>query len=352
MIWKTQQGLLGIDFGSNAIKVAQTRKVHGRITLEDATCAISDHVAPLDISIERLPEVHWRAFRFACNSSAEFQNRNAACLLPKSCASLQFIQVGDGRPVEQRKMIETWLESNSSGSEGLTWDFWNWSNDDGVGSEENAGIILTSRLLAESTESTLRSSGVYCRAMDGVPTALSRAVGMQSHEAGPVVALDWGVSEALLTVIVDGAPVFARNLRGCGLGDALSQCGETLCLTEKEINAIWRGDTFDFLNASQQVELRNAVTDFFSEAVNVAVEELRRTIDYLNSHRQIWRPLEIMLFGLGSLIPNVSGAIGKATSLATSVWSPNTIVDSRVEPEVPISLLGPAIAMSTLVWES
>lgn len=352
MIWKTQQGLLGIDFGTNAVKIAQTKKVNGFIYLQDATCAITNRLAPLEMSIDQLPEMHWRAFRFACHSSEEFQRASAACLLPKSCASLQFLQVADDQPADQRRTIESYLSSNVPGSSGLTWDFWSWSNNADARNEENAGVVLTSRSLVEATESTLRSSGINCHAMDGVPTALSRAVGMQSHRAGPVIALDWGVSEALLTIVVDDAPVFARNLRGCGLGDAISQCSQTLCLSEKEIAAVWHDSVLAGLSDSQQVEIRNAVTEFFTPVLHAVIDELQRTKEYLGSHRQSWSPVEIMLFGLGSLIPNVARNIGAGTELATSIWSPDSIIDSRSEASVPISLLAPAIATSALTWES
>ncbi|MEM7313236.1 MAG: pilus assembly protein PilM [Planctomycetota bacterium] len=352
MFWTTKNGLLGIDFGTDAVKVAQMRKSNGQLELIDATCAFSPGSASPSKSMEQLPESYWRALKFACHSSDQYGGRDAACLLPKSCTTLQFLEFGETSRSELQPKIQEYLESNVPGHAELSWDFWKWSNPIDAKEQEDNGVILTSRQLAVSTYSGFRSVGFHCRAVDGIPTVLSRAVALEANRTHPVAAVDWGANQAEVVIVVNGQPVFVRSLRGCGLGEVIRKCSEMLCFSDQEIYQIWQGQFQDKIGVALHAEMCQAIQEFVSPVIERTIEELRRTFSYLQSHRRHWRPKEVVLFGAGSLVPGIANTLNQRLSFKTSVWNPATVIDSRTEPRIPMSLLAPAMMLSTLAWEA
>jgi Tfp pilus assembly PilM family ATPase len=292
----------------------------------------------------------WRALDVALKTSSGLVGVGAACLLPKHCCGLQFARLMDGR--DRRHAVSDYLKSVHINKIEHSWDFWQWDATGQGEDAEDTAIMLVARELAESTGKRLRTMRLHCRALDGLPTSLARAakLGTTNFPAGPYAALDWGAGEASFVLIANGAPVFVRTLRDCGLGQTLKAIRETLCLTEPEANAILQGVESSFPQDLDH-EIRRVMSELWAPAFDAVTEEISRTLDYLRSHRRFILPTGLLLFGMGSTIRNIAAQIESKVSIPTEVWKPRHIVDARSDRSVPLQLLGPAIALSLLAWE-
>jgi Tfp pilus assembly PilM family ATPase len=353
MIQLTQNGWLGVDIGTHTVKFAQVSRRKGQLCLRRASC-IRFRPSTATSSGDALPDNIWRAIDFGVQWQGRRHRGNVACVLPKHCYATQFARLGDGNASHLAGHVEQYLRSAYGDTLNQhSWDYWHWPVDESEEHAEDTGVVVVNRQLAESAGKALHQRQLFCQTIDGLPTSLARATRYCSRDFGKRVhaAVDLGASQALFVVISEGLPVFVRNLRNCGLGDWLKGFQESLCLTSPEADAILQGH-----NLSPHVApLADAIATMTEESLTPMLAkiggEIHRTMDYLKSHRRNCVPTELSLFGVGSSIRNVATHLASAASLPVRVWHPAAILDERETATIPLSLLGPAIALSTLAWE-
>ena len=79
------------------------------------------------------------------------------------------------------------------------------------------------------------------------------------------------------------------------------------------------------------------------------LEELNRTISFLQGQRRDLAPSKLVMFGGGAAVKNICKYLGARVELPVECWN---LGSTSHDNDVPCALLGPAIALSSLAWAS
>jgi Tfp pilus assembly PilM family ATPase len=89
-----------------------------------------------------------------------------------------------------------------------------------------------------------------------------------------------------------------------------------------------------------------------AEPVTRFEDELKRTIAFLAQHRRGLSHSRLVLFGGGASIKNVAPFLSDRLEMSVETWRPqDSGFQTGTQPHVPIELMGPAIALSSLGWD-
>ncbi len=356
MVFDQTRGWIGVDIGTDAVKLAQVERRGARVVIVEAAVVQrcepwldSDHLAtsPAESSEEILA---------AQAIGEQFSGRNAAATLPMAVCEVRSLHIPEAPRAERRTRIAHELASTLHESVGAReFDFW--STDYAPEKEtivrENVNVISIVGQWARRLLEDHREARLVCRTLDGTPVALARAIHLADRRADtqPVAALDWGVARATFCITVAGRPIFVRNLRDCGFGHLLCQLQEALSLTRDEARKVVAG--FGALRASIRSEsLQTVVGEIAAPHIDQLIEELGRTLNYLKTHRKALLPHQLWLFGGGATMENVEQVLTDRLGLPARTWSlGDDLFQSAAAGSSPVALLGPAIALSALAWE-
>lgn len=352
------RGWIGIDLGTSAVKLAQVGRVGPRWRLVHA------RVVRRDPGNGRagLPEEILGWWEDTCRNRqnrAGFAGRRAACVLPASATDLRPVQLPDGSEPERRAMIAGELESVfSAAASRRTFDFWECQAPAGEEESklENVNVLSVAEDEAVLVAEALGRAGLRCLAIDGLPLALARAVGMvqPAEPHAPVAAVDWGHTSATFSVISANRPVFTRHLRDCGFGALVSATSEGLGLPAEDAEPLLGmhglpdparpgGDRADAVREIQEV-----LADVTSQALGSMVLQLNKTLAYPELHRCRLVPRKIWLFGGGATVRNMAAVLSARVGLPFEAWRLPGSDGPGSLAAVPDALLGPALALSAL----
>ena len=227
---RRQRGWIGIDLGARAIKIAQVERVGAGLHLVDAVAMQrgprgaddNDDVAWRATEIRRRsrprPEAsrpHRRLLPFAGANIAAHRRiarGHTATTTLDDCQSIRSAHVDGGDRVGVRLLAarnERRRRRRSTKTRSP------------LGRRTNGGRCRTR---------SRTGAGLECRVLDGQPLAIARAVEMLQPQGITTThgVLDWGYERATLSIVRDGAPVFTRELRRCGINRTTSALSQAL----------------------------------------------------------------------------------------------------------------------------
>lgn len=358
MVFEQTRGWIGVDIGTDAVKLAQIERRGSRIALLEA--AVVQRTAPWreGDNLMTLPIQSDEEILTARSLGERFSGRNAAATLPMAVCELHSLQVSGITRTEQRAQVAEGLAlALRENIDQREFDFWStdYAPEKNRIVRENVTVMSIVRDWANRLTADHRAAKLACRTLDGTPLALARAVHLTDKQTdrGPVAALDWGFSRTTLCIVAGGRPIFVRNLRGCGFGQLLQQLQDALSLSHNEAQsvAITHGAAESESNADTEA-LRCIVNEIVAPQLDHLIEELGRTLTYLKMHRAALLPHRLWLFGGGATMKDVGPLLTRRVGLPVAVWSlGDEVFHSESAGSSPAPLLGPAIALSALAWE-
>ncbi|MCA9076291.1 MAG: pilus assembly protein PilM [Planctomycetaceae bacterium] len=347
-------GYLGIDMGTDCVKVAQVRRRGRQFVLESAR--VVTHRMPLDPKNASLSlELMLESLDQAWAPTGHWFLDEAACLLPLPLMLLRTIDLPSSDPDEQQRTIESELSHDAS----LSADkmiFECWRETKGDSRTAAASVLGVGTSLVEEFAGALYQRGLACEVLDGLPFALSRAVTMgQTISAGasePIAAVDWGYESGLVTVSVHGTPAYTRPLRGCGFRHVIDVVAKELGLEPKDTRHLICGSATALATAQSTAELQETVFEMAAAPLQRFEEELSRTITFLRQQRPSIVPGKLCLMGGGATLRGVAPWVEHTIGVPTSVWELPPSFEQSSHHAEQIRMLAPAIALSTLRIES
>ena len=359
MIRHRSRGWIGVDVGTRTVKLAQVERVGVSMRLRQAmvlkrTTTWQSHDDGSEMSVDSSRD----EIRAGLSLGEHFSGRRAACILPMGLHDLRTLSIPPGRPEERRSMIASELRSIfGSSTSDREFDYWE-TDLPGITSQsdtENVNVMSLSRQWASQAPTDLERAGLRCEVLDGPPLALARAVQITSpatHSA-PVAAVDWGFANTTFCVVADGRALFTRRARACNLGRVIEAIGQALdvSLDESEHLLATHGLPDPTNDEEHLRDIQTVIAEAASSSLNEFLEQLNKTLSYLNVHRQNITPKRIWLFGGGARIKNVSAYLSGSLGIPIDAWSfPMAEPASKSDANFPPVMLGPAIALSALAW--
>jgi Tfp pilus assembly PilM family ATPase len=278
-----------------------------------------------------------------------FSGRECASVLSMSMVDFRLLEIPSSNEDEQRQMIgeelaaDLGLEPNE-----LAFDGWE------VGSEGEANAdlkkiatIAVSKKLAEQLNNALLSAGLECRALDGMPSALARAVQMTGLDEPDraVIAIDLAYMTPLFVVVKDGRPLFSRTLRGVGLQSITQPLETNLRISTEECQQLLNCYGVAIKGQAPVVATQKNMAIIADPLYNL-VTEINRTIQYVGTQFRSLKPQRLCLFGGGALIKNLPEYLSQQLKTPASPW---TLDRERRDPTD--ALYGVAAGLSSLKWE-
>jgi len=293
-----------------------------------------------------------------------FRGRNAACLLPMNVCELRGLKVPQGDEHERRAMIASELSDDETESSLPTeFDYWELGGEKGIESPEgfNVNVMSITRSWIDQVAADCQRARLDCWAVDGTPLAMARAVGLA---AGPrsgerVVAVDWGCSNTTLAVVGRGRPLYARRLHDCHFRKCLTAIQDALGVTRDhaqhlvDVHGVTAPGADANLTATGAHEIQAAITSAIADVTASLVDEIERTLGFLESQRRHQHPASLWLMGGGASLRNIGPHLSAALHLPVSIWGvPADCELAGATPSRQAALFGPALALSTLAWRA
>ena len=344
-------GWIGVDVGTRAIKLAQVVrdsagwKLGGRWIICDESQPLLKAQAFQDGTFTRIA-AEFESLR------KMFRGQAAAISLPTSVVEMRSLELPLGTPEELLAMVQEELSAESPDSRERAFDFWQCG--DGSQSDDVSRITVVSleQETAARVAADMLKSGMRCQVLDAVPCALARAVRLADPNSAmrPAAALDLGYSSALLTVVVDGRPVFCRSFRGCGLQSLMQPLQDKLDVSPEECRHLLKQFGVAGLRESGGSAAAQATLKIISAPLENLVGELQRTWSFLQQQFRSLVPERVWLFGGGAAVGNLSAHLTERTGVPTRVWQLSANRDIAGESDE--ALFGVAAALSALAWRA
>lgn len=349
---RSRTGWIGIDLGSQNLKLAQLEYVSGRTQIAAA--------ATIPVPEGRFDEgrADWLAvtLREKLTRNRGFRGNTAACTLSMSVAESRSMNIPPGSLQERREMIALELaEAGTPGSApdgGLSFDFWDaWPTPGETTSSAN--VLAIPEGLTELVADAIYRAGLNCPVLDGGPFPLARSADLVDDEVldgHPVAMLDWGHRAVQFAIVVNGQPAFSRMLKDCGAGLLSAAVTKSLDLTTEECHQLLGGCGLPHPNTELHPpsEIQELVSDSIGEPFNKLVAELDKTLAYLKTQREDLVPAKVWLAGGGATIRHAAERLSFETGVNIVPWRlprAGTAGDLHVH-----ELLTQAAALSALAW--
>jgi type IV pilus assembly protein PilM len=353
-------GWIGVDVGTHTVKLAQTVRDGGRVRLHRAaviqrpTSWTADDGLALEQPITSYPEIR------AAIECGDFKGRNAISALPMNVCQLRSLSVPPGSDRERRTIItdelaDDWADLRNP----MEFDFWETEpgkTEKGTDSF-NVNVLATSRLWLSQLWRDCRRNGLDCWAIDGLPLAMARTVGLVGGLAGGkrVLVVDWGYSNTTLCIAGDDRPLYSRRINDCAFGRVVDAIMNGLDVTLDEAQHLIEHDGVLASHGEPDgdLEAAKAITSAAAGTLDELVRQLGRTLQFMDMHRRHLQPAAVWLTGGGASMKNVGPYLAEALSLPVHVWN--------LEPEAePIecaagsraAVFGSAAALSSLAWRA
>jgi type IV pilus assembly protein PilM len=346
-------GWYGVDIGTSTIKIAQLARIG------DGWRIMNRLAIPVDVA-GTMDEARLRdggLFEVLDREVTEltgFRRRVAACLLPMAAMDYRCLQLPAASEVELCQMARQELDDGASpASARRVADLWPSvaSAQEEKGMQEVA-VLSADESLVVTVADDLANLGFECRVVDGLPFALARAAKMAlPHLANkPIAVVDWGYGSATFTVAKDGYPWFTRLLRCYGTRRLVEQVSEELSLKPAECQQLM--SMYGIGASSGDVPANDpklAVDHLIAPEVQNLVQELQKTLAYLQQQHAELCPEKILLTGGGAAIRNVTHAMRDTMGVEVDIWQlTGTSPDGGQSHDPTTALFAPALALSAL----
>jgi Tfp pilus assembly PilM family ATPase len=331
-------GWIGVDVGTHTVKLAQAVRTAGGARLVRAAAIQRTNDWSSEDALGRdQPQPSGDEIRAALECGG-FWGRNAICAAPMNVCELRGLNVPPGTEHERRTIIgdELAAEWSERGMQ-VEFDFWELE----AGKAEKGSDVFNVNVLAAPRPWVLqlardcRSAGLDCWAVDGLPLALARSVGLAGGVpvGGRVLAVDWGYSNTTLCVVGDNRPLYARRIHGCAFGKVLDAIGRVFGVTLDEAQHL--ADTQGVVPADGGVrrpavaveathavdhEAQAAITDAAEETIDELARQIGRTLHFMESQRRHLQPSSIWLMGGGASMNNIGPRLAEQLRMAVHIW--------------------------------
>lgn len=349
MILSLTKGWIGVDLGAHTVKLAQVERRGGRIRLRDALVLRRHETWDADADVSSADEI-----RAALSLGGRFMGRDAAVILPMAVCDVRGCRIdtadtGDVRGEVLRQLDAIYGDTLATHDV----DYWHvGSSEDRDESGDNTLALTIPNIWTDRVAQDMGECGLIGHVLDGLPMAIARAVALGSPRlTEPVVALDWGYQNATLCIVLRGQPVFVRGLRDGGFASIVATLSRSLDVSEEEAQKLMREWGLPDRNATATEELQSVIEEVIREPLSAFMEEVDRTITFLNQQRRAIAPTKIILFGGGASVKNIASYFQSRMELPVEGWRLRHGGDEttgQIQP--PIEMLGPAIALSSLAW--
>lgn len=359
MVLSNHLGWIGVDIGTHTIKLAQAeRTATGYALRHAAVIQRTDSWSESELVLAE-PQSSGVEIRAALECSS-FRGRDAACLLPMNVCEWRGLKVPQGEPRERRAMIENELADDwSERPVPMEFDYWEIA----AGGEAdhvdgfNVNVIAVTRPWIARLADDCQQARLDCWAVDGGPLAIARAVGLVTSTRNDrrVLAIDWGFSNVTLCIVGNGLPLYARRLHECSFRRCLdaiqSELGVSLDYAQHLADA--HGVSPESGHDRDSDEIQTAVTDAVAETLTHLIEQVQRTLKFVETQRRHLRPMAIWLLGGGASMKNIAAYFSHALELPVHVW--NVPRSSEMEPDLEdrrAAMFGSAFALSAMAWSA
>lgn len=341
--WERSGGWIGIDVGTEAIKIARvTRQREGWNLALSRLLAVPQDI-PVDSAsvaeglISQLIATHLPpAIRSGC--------RQTACVLPMSIVELQAVELPPGSDRELRQMIAVELEGRSATpGGGREFEYCQGLTPNGGSTElRSLNVFSVESATAGGLASHLWSAGLHCEVLETIPCALARAVQLVDPRGarGNVAALDWGATTPTLSVISQGRPIFTRILRDCGVRAYAERGAGHFGCSPAEFHELISACA---ATVDGHEELKTELSQLANPLIEQLISELHKTLAYLKQQSMDPLPQRVWLLGGGGLIPGIAPRLSHLLGLEVRSWQL-----SGSGPRPWQTQFGAAIALSAL----
>ena len=361
MVLSNNLGWIGVDLGTHTVKLAQAVRSPAGVRLRHAVVIQrSSPWSELDDLAFGEPDPSWSEI-WAALECGDFRGRNATCLLPMNVCELRGLKIPQGDDHERRAMIASELADDENDRAANTeFDYWELGGDKGLETADgfNVNVISVSRPWIDQVASDCQRARLDCWAVDGTPLAMARAVGLTTGQRSSerVLAVDWGFSNTTLCVVGKGRPLYARRLHNCYFRKCLVAIQESLGVTLDhaqhlvDAHGVVAPTTNGAVTATEH-EIQAAVTEAVAETADSLVEQIERTLRFVESQRRHHHPTLLWLMGGGASVRNIGPYLSAKLEMPVSIWS----VPTDGEPDGTnlgreTALFASAFALSALAW--
>lgn len=353
MLGNRHKGWIGIEWGAQTLRLAQVeRDREGVRVVASAVASRSRPIGSQD-PLSVVPDWSPDELRAAVRSSS-FSGRSVACVLPMHLSDLRQLTIPPGSAAERYAMVSSELAlAQGEASRNVLFDFW----DAGGGSRKSPETVNAMSVPSDIVEEVVRTmtrAKLHCEVLDGLPFAMSRAVGLAFGRAhAPLAVFDWGRVSGTFCMVHHGMPVFTRHLRNCGLAKLLESVGHALALPESDVLetlAVYGlpGEKSDDDRAD---EIQAVIADAAGGPLHEVVEELRRTIAYMGTQHAEMSLERLCLTGECATIRHVDRFLASQLNVPVDVWTlPRASAGQGVVSESSMPHFASAIALSALAW--
>ncbi|MEC9094146.1 MAG: pilus assembly protein PilM [Planctomycetota bacterium] len=349
------RGIIGIDFGTHSVKVAQIVTSGSRLGIKDAAIIPRAEVWPNDLSGEPSGISSLGELDTAFTLNQNFSGRAAACTMSMAVCDVRRMSI----PQADIQLKGTHIENELSTIErfkGVQREFDFWEIDRAVpGGELPANVLSLPTFWANQCMDDINAAKMRCDLLDGVPFANARAFSLFEDSSDPVALLDWGYSRATLSVIHDGQPKFVRILRKSGFRFVVDQIRQGFGLDALQSQEVIRQYGLESITPArinhrqespdrQAMAIQQSVHNLVLEPINAISSEISRTVDFLRNQQSALSPVKLVLFGGGATLRNVAPLLEKKVRMKTEVWGNDLTVG--VPGGLSLPVMANAIAMS------
>lgn len=358
-------GLIGVDVGSNSVKLAQVNKRGDTLELVATSC--------IDVAKATRHQTLGHAISAAVESGA-FHSTDLACLLPKACYSEELLEGGAGPIASMHANI--WAHLQRRGilrPEDVTIDYWPTESDSVPDRIPRCQIVAVRNRVVDDFVKDCQANGERLQCVDSIPFAALRTVELcnPSLVQQTAAVLDWGCSSARFTLTHQGTPVYSRELRGASLSAAAEVVAERFGISS--------GDALLLIshlpdNHSESGEFKARVRSEMAATLQPYccnfVREISKTISYINAKLRVGELRQVILTGGGVVLSELiglsktsnqnvnttglSGTVGAALLESGIEVVPYTMPQLATHPlsATQLSLFANAISLSTLGWSA
>lgn len=346
-MFEQSTGWIGVDIGSSAVKFAQVERRARKLSVRAA--AIINRTNLVDTNLwMRSPPVSSESEFNAAVKSDSFRGRQAACAAPISVCDLRTMEVPSTDQSDIREFISRELSQiHSIPAENVHFDYW---RDETSGNEAETNVLCMADRWTNQIISDHVGVGLKCNAVDGLPQSLARATMLANgyEPSRPYAILDWGSTTTTFSVSLNGQPIFTRCLPDQGFRTLESALSQALGMNRNDTRRVLVRHGLPEKEFGSKNEVQLTVAEILSGEIESLVQELRTTIKFFESQKNNISLGHGFMFGSGATLNNIDRWLGSKLNLSLKAWQPSHASNKTA---VPLALLGPAIASSTLVWE-
>jgi Tfp pilus assembly PilM family ATPase len=360
LILSNRLGWIGVDIGTRTVKLAQAVRSADGVRLYQSAVVQRSTPWPDDDDLGLAAPDQSAAEIRAALEYGQFAGRSAACLLPMNACELRGLNVPQGSDRERRAMIANELaEDWSTRSAAMEFDYWELNVDREAPTVDgfNINVLAVARPWIARVAQDCQQSRLDCWAVDGGPPATARAVGLAANLRGAAraLAIDWGYSNVTLSIVGYDRALYVRRVQNCGFRRCLEsiQAALGVSLDQAQHLASTEGVATADHDAAGRKEIREAITGAVADTIQTLVEQIRRTLQFVDLQRRHLRPTSVWLLGGGASLRNLCPYLSAALEMPVSIWDlPAVSTPGDKTAGEHAYLFGNAIALSALAWRA